>query len=235
MLQEIAHYWGVDVPGSLFPEAPESGHWGVASVRGSMGGFDPDAARCVNADGSLGGALSTCVSNTRVTVNLPFPPNRAECIAARGGDVLPWGPVTPFGNGDRAVYPPLELYLMGLVDRASAGGPWYVLDAPSRGENRNWTGSALRRVTMDDIVNGIEAMWDGRGGVRALTPVTERSYRTAVVVFSETPVSDAWLNNIERWAATLGNDRMDPCFYSFQAATGGRATMSTVLGATRVP
>jgi hypothetical protein len=82
-------------------------------------------------------------------------------------------------------------------------------------------------VTIDDII--------ARVGMRAPAPMSERAFKTAVVVYSTSPVSSAWLGGIERWAATLGNDRMDPCFYSFQAATGGRATMSTVLGATRVP
>ncbi len=135
-------------------------------------------------------------------------------------------PVT--SPGDTLPYASLELYLMGLVGRADAGGPWYVLDSPitpSAGDL--WGGSRVRRVTIDDVVAAV--------GERTPLPMAERAFRTATVVFSRTPVSDAWLDNVERWAAILGNDGMDACLYSFQSATGGRATMNTRLGARRVP
>ncbi len=236
LLQEVAHYWGVDLPGALFPEAPITGHWGAASVRGQMGGFDGASARCVNADGSVGGALSTCMRSTSVTIDTPRTARSAEC-AATGAGTLGWSQVTP-PNGDVIPYDPLELYLMGLVDRAGAGGPWYVLDSPRPMGGTRWSGSALRRVTMDDIIASRRSPSGPPIGVRTPTPESERSFRMAVVIFSATPVSDAFLNNVERWAAIHGNDPVTPpapCFYSFERATGGRATMSTALGPTRRP
>jgi len=222
-LHELAHYWGVELPNTLFGRG-YSGHWGVSSVRGALGGFDPATARCAS-----GQALSTCVSGPgggSVTLNLPQGAISDACRMQTGRTGLPWGDV--WAPGDTVGYAPLELYLMGLVGRAEAGGPWYVLDGAGQTGATTWSGSRLRQVTIDDIVRET-------GAERTPLPMNERAFRTAVVVFSTTPVSDAWLANLERWSAILGNDATDPCLLSFQRATGDRATMSTVLGAQRVP
>ncbi len=175
--------------------------------------------------GTCGGA-QTCSAS--VSLRLPSLPASDACRTATGQARLRWGTVT--SPSDSIPYAPLELYLMGLIGRADAGGPWYVLDdaeQPPAGEL--WTGARVRTVTLDDIVRET-------GAERPPAPMSERAFKTAVVVFSATPVSAAWLDNIERWSSILGNDRRDdPCFMSFERATGGRATMSTVLGPTRRP
>ena len=225
-LHELMHYWGVDLPSTrarpLFRASSFGSHWGVSSVRGVLGGFDPTTARCAS-----GGALSTCVSAGPTTLSLPNGPISDACRASmprRTG--LPWFDVAL--PGDIIPFAPLELYLMGLLPRAETGGPWYVLDnASGPGAPGTWTGTALRVVTIDDVVAAV--------GERTPVPMSERAFKTATVVFSRTPLADAWFDNVERWAAILGNEATNPCLNSFQTATGGRATMSTRLGARRVP
>jgi hypothetical protein len=41
------------------------------------------------------------------------------------------------------------------------------------------------------------------------------------------------MDALERWASIFGNDTPHPSLYSFERATGGRATLSTRLGAAR--
>ncbi len=196
----------------------------------NSGGRLACAAASASSAGQVCAAAGTCGGSLRCSssVSVVLPPRATSdvCRASSGRDTLPW--FTAQAPGDSIPYAPLELYMMGLVDGASAGGPWYVLDGATQPPYGSlWSGTALRRVTLDDLV--------ARVGARAPATAEERAFRTAVVVFSTTPVSDARLSFVERWASVLGNDTTDPCLFSFQGATGGRATMSTVLGTPRVP
>ncbi len=224
MLHEMLHYWGVDLPTTterpLFRARLFGSHWGVSSVRGVLGGFDPGTARCAS-----GGALSTCVGNAQTTLELPEGPISDACRRSSNLQGLPW--FSAQVPGDTVPFAPLELYIMGLLPRAEVGGPWYVLDNSDNEGPGVATGTALRVVTINDIVAAV--------GERTPVPMSERAFRAATVVFSRTPIADAWFDNIERWSAILGNEGTDACLLSFQTATGGRATMSTRIGATRVP
>lgn len=211
-LHETLHYWSMFLNASFgFGRDRDQGfgaHWGVASVNGQHGGFDLSTLRC---NAPAGAQPPMCTPDpdgiTRITVGT-FGPN------ANGGDSRPYAPV--------------ELYLMGLVPAAEAGGPFLVLDgahfvsndATTRRMTFEITGA--HSVSMDDIVRA--------HGVRAPATMEERTFRAAFVVFSTAPVSVQRMDALERWAAIMGNDMAHPALYSFERATGGRATMSTRLG-----
>jgi hypothetical protein len=186
-------------------------HWGVASVYGQHGGFDLATAQCKN---PMGAMLPGCMPDpdgvTRVSIG-SFGPN------ANGGDSKP--------------YAPIELYLMGLVSKAEAGGPFVVLDgahfvdADAMTRRLNFEITGTHTVSLDDIVRV--------HGERAPAGPSDRAFRAAFVVFSAAPVSAQRMDALERWASIFGNDTMSSSLYSFERATGGRATMSTRLGAMR--
>jgi hypothetical protein len=214
-LHETLHYWSMFLNASFgFGRDRDQNfgaHWGVASVNGQHGGFDASTLRCVRpADAQPPGCMPDPDGITRITVGT-FGPN------ANGGDSRP--------------YAPIELYLMGLLPRAEAGGPFVVLDgahfvsndAATRRMTFEITGS--HNVSLADIVTA--------HGERAPAAAAERSFRAAFVVFSAAPVSAARMDALERWASIFGNDTPHPSLYSFERATGGRATMSTRLGAAR--
>lgn len=212
-LHETLHYWSVFLDARFgFGRDRDTNfgaHWGVAGVNGQHGGFDPATLQCrVPAGGRPPGCMPEGDGVVRVTMTT-FGPN------ANGGDSRPFAPI--------------ELYLMGLVPRAEAGGPFVVLD----GAHYVSTDSATRRmlfevtgshtVSLDDVV--------GVHGERA--PAEQRAFRGAFVVFSAAPVSAQRMDALERWASIFGNDTPHGALYSFERATGGRATLSTRLGALR--
>ena len=214
-LHETLHYWSMFLSPSFGfgrdRDQSFGAHWGVASVNGQHGGFDAATLRCVRpADAQPPGCTPDADGVTRVTVGT-FGPN------ANGGDGRPFAPI--------------ELYLMGLVPRAEAGGPFVVLDgahfvsndAATRRMTFEITGA--HAVSLDDIVRA--------HGERPPATDEERALRAAFVVFSAAPVSAARMDALERWAAIFGNDTPHASLYSFERATGGRATMSTRLGALR--
>jgi len=214
-LHETLHYWSMFLNASFGfgrdRDQAFGAHWGVASVDGQHGGFDLATLRCVRpADAQPPGCMPDPDGVTRVTVGT-FGPNA--------------------NGGDSRVFAPIELYLMGLVPRAEAGGPFLVLDGAHFVSND----AATRRMTfeitgahyvsLDDIVRA--------HGERAPAAPEDRAFRAAFVVFSAAPVSAARMDALERWAAIFGNDLAHSALYSFERATGGRATMSTRLGAAR--
>jgi hypothetical protein len=214
-LHETLHYWSMFLnPMFGFGRDRDTNfgaHWGVAGIVGQHGGFDPETLRCtVPTDGRLPGCMPSMDGVTRVTM-ATFGPN------ANGGDSKPFAPI--------------ELYLMGLIPRAEAGGPFVVLDgahfvsadAATRRMTFEITGS--HTVSMDDIVRA--------HGERAPATAEERALRGAFVVFSAAPVSAQRMELLERWAAIFGNDTPSTPLYSFERATGARATMSTRLGPAR--
>ena len=67
-------------------------------------------------------------------------------------------------------------------------------------------------------------------GERPAAGPEDRAFRAAFVCFSDTPLSSARMDALERWAAIFGNDLSQPGLFSFESGTGGRATMSTRLG-----
>jgi hypothetical protein len=214
-LHETLHYWSMFLsPTFGFGRDRDQSfgaHWGVASVDGQHGGFDLSTAQCNN---PAGAALPNCMPDpdgiTRVTIG-SFGPN------ANGGDSRPFAPI--------------ELYLMGLVPKAEAGGPFTVLDgahfvsADPMTRRLTFEITGTHTVSLDDIV--------GVHGARPPAGPEDRAFRGAFVVFSAAPVSAQRMDALERWASIFGNDTMSAQLYSFERATGGRATLSTRLGAMR--
>ncbi len=211
-LHETLHYWSMFLSNSFGfgrdRDQSFGAHWGVASVNGQHGGFDPETLRCANpADAQPPRCVADTDGVTRVTVGT-FGPNA--------------------NGGDSRAYAPIELYLMGLVPRAEAGGPFLVLDGAHFVSNDAMTHrmtfeiTGSHQVSLDDIVRA--------HGERAPATAEERAYRGAFVVFSAAPVSAQRMDALERWASILGGDTPHAQLYSFERATGGRATMSTRLG-----
>lgn len=214
-LHETLHYWSMFLSPSFGfgrdRDQSFGAHWGVASVNGQHGGFDLDTLRCANpADAQPPRCMPDADGVTRITVGT-FGPN------ANGGDSRP--------------YAPIELYLMGLVTRAEAGGPFLVLDGAHFVSNDAMTHrmtfeiTGSHTVSLDDIVRA--------HGERAPATAEERAFRSAFVVFSAAPVTSQRMDALERWASILGGDTPHAQLYSFERATGGRATMSTRLGRAR--
>lgn len=214
-LHETLHYWSMFLSSTFGfgrdRDQSFGAHWGVASVNGQHGGFDLSTLRCnVPAGATPPGCTADPDGVTRVTV-ATFGPN------ANGGDSRP--------------YAPLELYLMGLVPRAEAGGPFLVLDGAHFVSNDATTHrmtfeiTGTHQVSIDDIVRV--------HGERAPAPAEDRDLRSAFVVFSAAPVSSQRMDTLERWASILGGDTPHATLHSFERATGGRATMSSRLGRAR--
>lgn len=214
-LHETLHYWSMFLDARFgFGRDRETNfgaHWGVAGVNGQHGGFDQDTLQCrVPAGGRPPGCMAEADGVIRVTV-ANFGPN------ANGGDSRPFAPI--------------ELYLMGLVPRAEAGGPFVVLDGARFVSTDNATRRMLFEITGSHTVSLEEIV--GVHGERAPAPAEQRAFRGAFVVFSAEPVSAQRMDALERWASIFGNDTPHNALYSFERATGGRATMSTRLGRLR--
>lgn len=209
ILHETAHYWGVELsPTFGFGDGVGDSHWGWAGVNGQLGGFNQSTANC----------------------RVPATARPPACTPESNGHLqLVVDRFSPIASpGDTIPYSPLELYLMGLVPAAEAGGPYLVLENgslvgrdPSGRMIIDGTGS--HTVSVDQLVT--------THGARAPATTAERAFRAAFVVFSAAPVSAARMAALENWAAIVGNDVMHPVLLSFERATGGRATMSTRLGA----
>ena len=138
----------------------------------------------------------------------------------------------PYANGgDSIPYAPMELYLMGLLPRAEVGGPFLVLegahfessDRQRRRVTYSFTGS--HTVSIEDIV--------AVHGERLPATTEDRHLRGAFVAITATPLSDLLMLRLERWAMVFGGDAPDSQAISFARATGGRAALSTRLGAVR--
>ncbi len=210
-LHETLHHWSMFLDPSFgFGHDRENdfgAHWGVAGVFGQHGGFDGSTVRCSTPTD----APPPCSPDPDGVIRLTtteFGPN------ANGGDSIP--------------YAPIELYLMGLVPQADVPSPILVLDGahfvaqdPST-LRMSFEITGTHEVSMADIV--------AVHGARPPAPAAERAFRGAFVCFSDTPLATARMDALERWAATFGNDVSTPGLLSFESATGGRATMSSVLG-----
>ncbi len=134
-LHETAHYWGQflddqfgfgrDVENNFGP------HWGLAGVKGQLGGFDPETLVCVN-----GEALPDCGAEEGT---------RYQVQVAR------FGPIA--NGGDSSPYAPIELYLMGLIP-AEEVPPILVLDEGRFMPESDFVFeiSGMHEVTIEDIV-----------------------------------------------------------------------------------
>ena len=214
-LHETLHHWAVDLdPRFGFGRDRDQSygnHWGIAGINGQQGGFDPATLRCEEpSDRAAPACRPSADGITRASMS-SFAPY------ANGGDSIP--------------YAPMELYLMGLLPRAEVGGPFLVLegahfessDRQRRRVTYSFTGS--HTVSIEDIV--------AVHGERLPATTEDRHLRGAFVAITATPLSDLLMLRLERWAMVFGGDAPDSQAISFARATGGRAALSTRLGAVR--
>lgn len=206
-LHETMHHWGQYL-GLIAPSLGLSAfpHWGEVGVRGQLGGFDPTRLRCLAPAGA-------------------GPPDCERAPDGRFQVIVP-----PFGKvangGDGVPYAPLELYLMGLVpaaevpvlpilveprlDPRSGGAAYHLYDV-----------AGVRMLTVAEIVTAMK-------GERPEATANDRALRGGFVLVTPAVAVPADLERIATWARRFGAVESAPWF-SFCAATGGRATMRTDL------
>jgi hypothetical protein len=217
LAHETMHDWGVYLDpkfgfGTGFDASSSTPlHWGYVSVNGQLGGFDASTLRCQTP------------ANAK-------PPN---CTPLAGGrTVYTLGPFGASANSFRNVpYAPLELYLMGLLPAADVPPTIQELTAAksavASADQKSVTVEAAGVTTIKfaDI--------QARHGVIAERAKADRSFSSAFVVLSKAPVAAAVLDAVAGYAAVFGNRKAFSGAMSFEEATGGRATMKTVLGPRR--
>ena len=209
-LHETSHHWGMFLDSSFGFGRDRTmnfgPHWGVASVNGQLGGFDRATLRCVSPDGAMPPCVPEAGGRIRYTV-ASFGPS------ANGGDTVP--------------YAPLELYLMGLVPASELSVPVAVLREADfievvPGEERMlFEADGIDEVTIADITAV-------HGEKTPLGP-DERSLRGAFLLVTDEPATDAAMEAARRWSRVFGGVDSSPSLLSFEAATGGRATMDTSI------
>jgi hypothetical protein len=84
---------------------------------------------------------------------------------------------------------------------------------------------ALSEVNIGDIV--------AMHGDKTPLAMDMRAFRGAFVLVTATPATDEALRSAAHWAQVFGGDVASTELLSFEAATGGRATMETQLPARR--
>jgi hypothetical protein len=213
---ELAHYWAAHLdPMFGFGQDREQSypsHWGMTSVNGQLGGFDAASMTCVTPAAAL-------------------PPN---CTPESNGRIrYSFSAFLPYVN--RLVdYAPLELYLMGLLPAAQVPQRFLLLKDAAYSEAV--VDATTKRLTLEasgtsDIL--FSDILKVHGEV-TLTPETGRHFSSAFIVVSATAASDAVMTAVAGWQEIFGNYApADPILHSFEARTGGRATLATRLGRRR--
>lgn len=214
---EILHRWAQFLDPSfgfgLLSDHDEGPHWGASSVNGQLGGFDPATLRCLTPAGAAPPACTALASG------------RFRYVVGAFGS---------YANGFRsAPYSELELYLMGLLPAGGVPKSFQLL-----------TEAEIDQTTYDDAEKTLQVEASGihtlpfsdivaRHGERPLLPEAERHFKAAFVIVSAKPAPDSVLSDVARWAAVFGNRMQYANWESFDADTGGLATMDTRLGPRR--
>ncbi len=130
--------------------------------------------------------------------------------------------VTAGFKSDKNEYADLELYCMGVLDTMDLRNEYTVVTNPVADSNGNYNVSTIEYVTPQDIVDAY--------GYRSPAPVdTVPIFRTATIVVTKTPLSDAG-NSFFSYLATVWEGTVDePNFLSFEEATLSNAEMITLL------
>lgn len=214
-MHEIAHNWGNFLSAEFGFSAQLGGdngpHWGYAAFRGVLGGFDGSTLRCETPAGAM-------------------PPG---CTAETSGRIrYRVGSFRPGGNFVE-VLAPLELYLMGLLPASGLPETFSVLEEATTLEGSEDTTTGTVGVEASGIKTFASADILARHGVVRELPPSERAFKAAFVVVSGTPASDEVLDGVGQLAAVFGKHTDDPRGQSFEAQTGGRATLDTRLGPRR--
>jgi hypothetical protein len=204
-LHETLHHWGMFLDQRLGFGGEWGPHWGPTSVNGQHGGFDRSTLRCSAPEGET----LLCDRNAEGLMEVstaPFSPN------ANGGDAVP--------------YAPLELYLMGLLDAEEVEEEFLILEQTTflgeANDRLQFTTSNIRTVTMDEILST-------QGGTRPLLSEEERAFRGAFIFVSAEEPSATQREMVQTWAHIFGGEVEHPRLFSFQRATGERASMNVRL------
>ena len=214
MGHEMLHYWANHLDSSFgfgFGLDEDFGsHWGYAGVHGVLGGFDPATLRCETPAGAMPPA---CTPGTN---------GRTRYVTGLYGE-NDNGVATPCG--------PLELYLMGLIPLSEA--PVNIPVLVDAGSLVYDTVAGTATVEAASVTNVRLADIVARHGTVRELPANERAFRAAFVVLSAAPAAESVLAEIAEYAKWHGNRAMEPGVLSFEALTGGRATLDTRLGSRR--
>jgi hypothetical protein len=212
---ETLHYWAVDLDGrfgfgqGLDADSSYPSHWGYASVNGMLGGFDGSTLRCATPAGAM-------------------PPN---CTAQAGGRIrYVTAAFAPQSNSFKGVpYAPMELYLMGLVPKTDVPASMVMLTAATLVDltmtSATIEASGTTTIQFADI--------EKRHGTPRMLPANARHFDSAFVVVSSAPAAASVMSDVASFAAAFGNTKSISGWPSFEGVTGGRATMTTALGARR--
>lgn len=188
---EILHYWGTYLvsrwPGLI---TGMRSHWGFASTNGSHGGFD--------------------ITSLRDEAGQPI----ADPLAVQPGSVVR---VSSFDVGASSIatpYSPIELLLMGLVDRSEVPQDIYVMKnaywvrtepAPPNPDPYDETVvpptdvyrvDGFIRVKLDELL-ALNA-----GGP---PPAVQKAFRAAWLLVTSTPASDAMMAKVDGYARLSGH------------------------------
>lgn len=212
LMHETLHYWANHLDESFGFGAARATHygvhWGFSSVDGVLGGFALESLRCVTPANALPPSCTPLGNGRTRYLAAPFWPNDDSYSGAS----------------------PLELYLMGVLDKSEVPETFTMLDqAEFVGERTTSSVSieadGISHVAFADILK--------RHGEKALLAPEERKLKAAFVVISASPASDEQLADLARYAAVFGGREEYGNLMSFADMTDNRMTMDTQLGARR--
>lgn len=206
---ETLHHWATFLDARFgFGQVPGDPHWGLASVNGVLGGFDPASLRCETPAGAQ-------------------PPSCEELPNGRTRYVL--NSFHPNDNtGRSSPYAPLELYLMGLIPGSQVPSEFLVFDEGDLDESTRSAESVvveamgLKTVELASIIE--------RHGMVPRLAEDQRKFRAAFAVISAQPASEEVLREVAKWAAVFGNRMQVEPWLSFESYASGLASMDTKLG-----
>ena len=185
---ELLHHWGTHLKSNWPGFITEGGHWGFASTNGSHGGFDVTSLRDANKQ--------------------PV----ADPLSVKPGSTIR---LSAFGAETSTIYKafsPIELYMMGLIDRTKVPQDIYVMKNPVEngteaadrtGVDPNtfvpdttiYTVDGFTRIALDDLI-ALNA-----GG----PPVaTQTAFRAAFVLVTDASATTAEMLKAAWYAKTAG-------------------------------
>lgn len=188
-IHELMHHWGVHLRSTWSGFITgEEGHWGHASTAGSLGGFD----------------IRTLQTEARQPI--------ADPMSVKPGSKVRLSEFGPRTSTCQTGYSPIELYLMGLVPKDAVPQHIYVMknptlvaveepirtDPPSPTYQPNthiYTLDGFTRISLDELVQ-----------LNAGEPpvATQRDFRSAWVLVTDTPASDAMILKADWYARLAG-------------------------------
>ena len=194
---EFLHYWGIQLKTNIADFGTEGGHWGYASTHGALGGFDVSTLRDANGQ--------------PITDPLSVGPGSKIQLAEFGAE----------STTIEVPYSPIELYLMGLVNKEDIEqnifvmkNPVFVETIPSQYtkyyEDRYQPNTdvyqidGFTKITLAELI----AL---NGGVPP--KATQTSFRAAWVLVTSAPATSAELAKAEGYARLCGGLTIDrpPC------------------------